>query len=693
MKKQLITLMLAAATAATSWAVPARRGFVSATGPDGKPIAVQLVGDEFGHYHADSDGRMLERRGDRYEYVSAERQELVMAARQERFEARNSAIAARRAAARRNVPAQIGTFPNATFPCTGKQKAIVILVEFQDQKFELGDHAHDYFTDMLNKKGFSEYKATGCVNEYFIDSSNGQFDCQFDLYGPVTMKYNMAHYGGNDAYGNDKAPEEMVIEACQQLDATVNFADYDRDNNGVIDNIYIIYAGRGEASDLTGEYENTIWPHSWDVSQYNKRFDGKKLATYGCSNEWEDIWGVSGGKYVSIGGRPDGIGTFVHEFSHVMGLPDLYHTTSSSADYTPGEWSVLDYGPYNNNGRTPPAYSAFERNALGWIELTELTAKSGDVTIPELNSSNTACCITNPKNAQEFFLLECRAQKGWDKYLPGKGMLVWHIDYNASVWSSNAVNNTKSHQYVDLVEADGIASKTRSAADAFPGTKKITEYTPKWWDKNEAGFKIENIALGTNGNITFHVDGGEEVGGGDEENPDNDEYITVADVIASSLDGSKVTVRGYVVGFVKGAFSATGVHFSAEDCTETTNIVLADDVDECNYSFCIPVQLPKGDVRDQLNLQANPDKLGCLIDIEGTMAAYFNKPGLRSATAWRLIEEAQGGDNNGGDQDSITEIEGSATTVNMIYDLSGRRVTGTMRPGLYIINGKKTLIR
>lgn len=661
MKKRLIfSLILAFATGIASMAVPARRGFVQVTGPDGKPVAVQLVGDEFGHYFADADGKIMMRQADNtYSYVSED-------------------LAARKMAMRR-APGAIGTFPGTTFPSIGEQKAIVILVEYKDQKFELGSHAHDYFNNMLNLDGFNEYGATGSVHEYFIDSSNGQFNCQFDLFGPITLSNYMSYYGGNDIDGNDKNPEQMVIEACNQLDDEVNFADYDRDNDGIIDNIYVIYAGRGEASDLTGDYENTVWPHSWDVRHLDLKFDGKLLATYGCSNEWEDIWEPNyiTGYYEISGERPDGIGTFVHEFSHVLGLPDLYNTVSSSIA-TPGEWSVLDYGPYNNDGRTPPAYSAFERNALGWISLTELTAESGSITLPELNASNQAYCITNTNNPDEFYLIESRAKVGWDKYIPGSGMLIWHVDYDGSTWESNSVNNKDSHLGVDLIEADGIANKnSRDGGDAFPGTKNVTNYTPKWWDRTGTGFSIQDIATATDNAVTFTV---APVGGGD---GGNGEYLTVADVLNASMDASDATVRGYLVGYANSAFSAKGVIFSATDCKVATNVVLADDRNESVFSNCIPVQLPKGNVRNIANLMDNPENHGKLVEFDGILAKYFSVPGLKEVSAFRIIDETQ---------DSITEIEEVETSTPVIYDLSGRRVINPTRPGLYIINGKKVLL-
>ena len=172
----------------------------------------------------------------------------------------------------------------------------------------------------------------------------------FDIYGPVTLSKNMSYYGGNDIYGNDKNPEKMIIEACQLLDDEVDFAQYDNDGDGYIDNIYVFYAGKGEAS---GGSKDTVWPHSWNITAATSTpyiFDGVRLDRYACSNENE-------------GSHPDGVGTFVHGFSHVMGLPDLY-ATSYTSSFTPGAWSCMDYGPYNNDGRTPRCTAHL--NAMPW---------------------------------------------------------------------------------------------------------------------------------------------------------------------------------------------------------------------------------------------------------------------------------------------------------------------------------------
>lgn len=494
-------------------AVPAKPGLISVRQADGTELQVRIVGDEHHHYYLTEDGYLLVNDNDTYYYSDVDDKGQLL---RSQFVARPAAqrqpqekawlatidksqlaekLSARAKSSQNRAPRRnVGLFETG-FPSKGKQKGIVILVEYQDTKFSLDD-PYDYFNRMLNEKGFNDYGGTGCATEYFETSSNGQFQPEFDLFGPITLSKNMKYYGGNDMYGNDSNPEQMVIEACQQLDDIVDFSEYDRDNDGFIDNVFVFYAGRGEAS---GGMSSTVWPHSWNITEatsttYN--FDGVQLDRYACSNEWE-------------GSRPDGVGTFIHEFSHVLGLPDLYATSYTSA-FTPGSWSVLDYGPYNNNGCTPPLYSIYERYSLEWIEPTVIDGPT-NITLKEISANKG--CIIKTENEDEFFLLENRQQKGWDKYIPGHGMLVWHVDFNQYIWNQNTVNNSASHQYVDLEEADGTQNEFSRDGDAFPGAKQITSFTDdtkpsmRSWSGHRQELPITDIAE-NGGIITFKVANG-----------------------------------------------------------------------------------------------------------------------------------------------------------------------------------------
>lgn len=508
--KPLLAAVALSSIAFCADAIVAKRDVRTVTQPDGTTLRVRLVGDEAMHFLMTEDGTLLVENEGVFTYadindkgqilstgtLAAEKTPVKALGKTlnikdvdiEALEVKRN-VAQRRAqsyvpytqtATGKSRAPQTGVgLVSSTYPRTGSPKGLVILVQYSDVKFTHPNPAQ-YFGDMVNKKGFNEYGAIGSALDYFTEQSGGKFIPSFDVLGPVTLSNKRSYYGGNDSYGDDKNPQTMVTEACRQLDSTVDFKQYDTDGDGLIDNVFVFYAGLGEAD---GGPAESVWPHSWDVRHAgaNVKLDGVTLAHYACSNEWDSHYN-----------RPGGSGTFIHEFSHVMGLPDLYSTGKSMLSCTPGSYSVLDYGPYNNKGLTPPNYGAYERNAMGWSEAIVL---DGPITLTlGPVSTNEFALIPTSKNT-EFFLLENRQNTGWDAYIPGHGMLIWHIDYNASVFSSNEVNNISSHQYVDIEEANSNANNLNTTAMAgwtFPGTSKKTSFTSSTKPalKNWAGVAI-----------------------------------------------------------------------------------------------------------------------------------------------------------------------------------------------------------
>lgn len=480
---------------------------------DGTELTVRLRGDENFHYYTTDDGYLLlpGQNGILYyaEFSSGNVEPSAFKAKnigQRSPDETNFLRTIRKDLTSQLLKSRQATSPQrykmprrkalTDYPTIGEQKALIILVEFTDRKFTI-ENPLEAFDDMINKPGYSDNNGTGSARDFFIENSDGQYLPEFDVFGPVTLSKKMSYYGGNNWSGNDEHPEEMVIEACKQLDGTINFADYDRDNDGVVDNVYIFYAGYGEAD---GGPANSVWPHAWGVKSGAGKdliLDGVRIDSYACSNE------LARGS----GTNMNGIGTFCHEFSHVLGLPDLYATGYEDC-FTPGKWSLMDYGPYNNDGKTPPYMSAFERYSLGWIEPAVVTASDTTFVLPGI-SENKAYLIKTEK-ANEYFMLENRQQESWDKYIPGHGMLLWHIDYNENVWANNVVNNTPSHQYVDIEEADGTQTESSRSEDAFPGTANKTSITddtkPNWksWNGSRRNLSVLNIKE-SDGLITFNV--------------------------------------------------------------------------------------------------------------------------------------------------------------------------------------------
>lgn len=507
-------------------AVPAKPGKIQYELPNGEIIDVLMHGDENGYFYTTLDGYVLTRGTDGYfRYMISEgsqvKESAVLAANVEKRSTDEKAFIktlnkAATLSALENQHKKSGmrskTKPtiepkSTTFPTTGVQKGLAILVEFSNKSFTLTNPRQQFY-DQLNKRGYNDSGATGSVKDYFVDSSNGLFVPDFDVFGPVKLSHPYSYYGEDTKSMIDEKAFEMVIEACTLLDDQIDFTQYDRDHDGLIDNVYIFYAGYGQADGGSAE---TVWPHSWDVIDAGRTFyyDGVRLGHYACSSELRD----------GRGSTISGIGVFCHEFSHVLGLPDLY-AVSYNSSFTPGAWSLMDSGSYNNDSWTPPYMSGYERYALGWVE-PKVLEEPANVTLKHITESKgfyDVYMIKTDKN-DEYFIFENRQLNGWDTYLPGHGMLAWHIDYNETIWDGNVVNNTPSHQYVDIEEADNDPSYYSIPGDVFPGTSNVTSFTDetspsmKTWAGKSLYAPITDIKENTNGEISFVFRGGVDIFG------------------------------------------------------------------------------------------------------------------------------------------------------------------------------------
>ena len=452
--KKIGLLIVFSALVCSAWAVPARRSGIVKTQPDGSQITVYQHGDEHFHWQTNEKGEWIELKHDGFYHV-------VEALSREQIEARRVASSKRAAM--------------AAYPLNVAPRGLVILVNFADVAFETEKAEMDSMLTGVNytrnysythKNKTYNVSSQGSARQYFQDASNGQYNPQFDVVGPVTINNNHSYYGKNNSAGQDSKPEYMIEEACKLADTecNVDFSQYDNDGDGFVDFVFVIYAGYGEAD---GGASTTIWPHAWNLySAAGKKceVDGKKVDLYACGNELDNYSKTH-----------TGIGTFCHEFSHVLGLPDLYVTNKASHN-TLNEWDIMDYGPYNNEGNTPPAYSAYERFFLGWLQ-PRLIVDAENVELKDIQESNEALLISstdqhnligNDPEPTTFYLVENRQQEGWDKHLPGHGMMLTKIQYNYNRWYQNTVNNSSSKMGVDLVEANGKASDSGKATDLFP---------------------------------------------------------------------------------------------------------------------------------------------------------------------------------------------------------------------------------
>lgn len=492
--KRWFTLWVVLFVVLSAMAVPAKPGVwrtISLT--DGTQVKVQLVGDEFMHYYQSADGT-------RYLYDAASATYQVYSDSQ--FSNSRRKAMARRAKA--NNRRAVRRKANVTNIFQGTKKGLIILAQFTDSKFQSG-HDRALYNKIANAENYTDNGFKGSVKDYFKAQSAGQFELDFDVVGICQLKNPCSYYGGNDAYtGDDLHAGEMVAEACQWAATQgVDFSKYDWDGDGEVDQVFVLYAGKGEAD---GGAVSTIWPHEFalSASDYGKSLSlsGVTVDTYACSAE------------LNGRGKLDGIGTFCHEFSHCMGFPDFYDT-SYSGWFGMGDYDLMCAGNYNGDGKCPAGYSAYEKHECGWLTYQDVTHidEALNVTgLKAISEGGGAYVLKNKAHEDEYYIIENRQKTGWDAYLPSDGVMITHVDYDAYIWWNN-MPNTKGnyydenknvyyndHQRLTIFRAGRSTSDDGVASDLYPYNTKnslTAESNPAatLYNKNSDGTKYMHIDI------------------------------------------------------------------------------------------------------------------------------------------------------------------------------------------------------
>ncbi|MBR4133158.1 MAG: M6 family metalloprotease domain-containing protein [Bacteroidales bacterium] len=497
MKRYIVlTLLFLFAASLRASAIPARNTPVTVRQPDGSELRIIVSGDEFYRMARTEDGCAVIEGTDGYWYYAAFDFNGARRSSGVRVSPGNGATAA--AAASRMVPR--GTLLAAaarrrdavnrlrashrfhvqpdTKAGTQTRKAIIILAQFPDLAFKFG---RDNFVNMLTQKGYSYGGAKGSAMDYFNDQFEGACNFEFVVSPVITLSKGYAYYGENNSQDLDKRPHEAVAEACRLVDAQIDFSQFDGDGDGEVDNVFVFVAGHDEAEGASTDH---IWSHQWyfDEAGIRLNLDGTKINSYAISTELTYDFDYGTHKEIFTG-----IGTFCHEYSHALGLWDLYDTDGSDSgglfefgnDNSRGAvWgytSLMDHGNYNDNGNTPPNYNAMELWSLGLGKAEPL--EIGQQTLAPL-SSQKRYFIAETDVKDEYYFFECRAAEGWDSFVGGSGMLIYHYDasnndagYSTSArmnltarerWMNNEANCNPDHPCFDLIEAIPIAKDVYS---------------------------------------------------------------------------------------------------------------------------------------------------------------------------------------------------------------------------------------
>ena len=504
MKKTVIILLLFF-MAQMTWAVKAQRGPSKIKQKDGTTLTIRSWGDAHFHYSTTMDGVLLYHEG--YDYFIAKVENdgtltntgILAHNQDQRTDVEKAAIAQQdrekfflqeeeqqKQRVRRREPVVVD---NSYFSHSGSPKALVILAEFQDVTF-LDSDAKNVFNEYLNADGRPSStvgnasngtvsRNHGSVGRYFKDVSFGAFTPQFDVYGPVKLPQNLKYYGAGDDY-----MDRFIPKVCELADEQVDFSQYDSNNDGRVDILCVIFAGYSEATD--GNSSDCIWPKESIITGVNR--DGKQIYRYMVSAERNATPDNPG--YIN------GVGVFCHEFSHCMGLPDFYPTSTAAQNAAnPGMeyWDLMDGGEYVRNGWNPTEYTAWEREAMGWMTIDTLK-DAGTVTMAALSAGGKAYRIMNDNDASghEYIIIENVQKTGWNERLLSSGMMITHVDYNETAFKlpENRPNNEIGHSRYTIIPADGEYLSSYNIYDPDPDNPndKVPEgkYTTETYEASMA---------------------------------------------------------------------------------------------------------------------------------------------------------------------------------------------------------------
>ena len=524
-------------------AAPALKGLLNLRQPDGTVVQAYLSGDENGHLVLTPDGCALVQDAEgwwcyaRYDYYGHRLNtgehvgdpdtpgEVIAASRNIPYQLirrRRSARIRQAIPLRQKEIARTRSGENG-----GVRHGLIILAQFQDLEFI---HSRTEFENLINGTGPES------ALSYFKDQWKDSYTFRFDITEPVTLPHDHAYYGSNNEDGEDEKAAEMIVDACTALGPEIDLSTYDNDGDGEVDNVFVFYAGPNEAE---GAGDNYVWPHMWYVQSgagITYRRDGVLVDNYACTSELRLDSNRS--TYTTLAT----IGTFCHEYTHTFGIPDLYDTDDEdSGGNAEAMWScidLMDSGNHNDEGNTPPNYSAVERWFFEMSEGKPLT--EGTHTLRPVQE-NGDYFIMETDDDSEVFLFECRKAEGWDAHIGGSGLLIYHLDWSMRPagestsagkvikardrWDMNEVNARPDHQCIDLIEPDPearqryqTAVKNRNyaaiytlASHAYWPFEDVSVYTcdtdPSFtfWSDAASPLGLTDIRRNADGSVTFTV--------------------------------------------------------------------------------------------------------------------------------------------------------------------------------------------
>lgn len=376
----------------------------------------------------------------------------------------------------------------------GDLHQLVVLAAFEGRGFKGDETATlEQWNMIFNTENLTETPFKGSIHDYFCAQSYNQFRPVFDLV--YVQVGEPAKYAST--YSDDENSQYLVQDAIEVLkqNSNINWSLYDWNGDGYVNQVLIIYAGHG-MNDSTGD--NLIWPHQWWMSEHMK--DPEKdiycdpiPVTYGDKQYLVDCYCAL--EELTRNDDYGSFGTICHEYSHCFGFPDFYN---GSSKFVYG-WDLMDSGNYNGNGFCPASYSAHERWLMQWLTPVELKEATTITNLPSLASEGKAYFYRNDGCKNEYYFVENRQKEKWDANLPGSGLVIFHIDYDPSIWTStHEPSNSFSKQRYKIFYANNSKEEFENWAYPYLASDSLTNNSSPAAtlnNDNNDGTKLMNKSL------------------------------------------------------------------------------------------------------------------------------------------------------------------------------------------------------
>lgn len=491
-------------------AVPARPAPIDIQQPDGTMLTIKLVGDEREHWTTTTDGyQIMRNKSGVYEYTGFLKSGKVVSSgvKVNNVDSRSgnevdylknkSKTILRTGTSNAVLPAssvlKSGSAIASGFPNKGSRKFLMILANFSDTQTS---YTQTNFDNLMNETG---YNGTGSFKDFYFENSNGLLTITTTVTQWVTVPKT------HDYYGVEANWSEFVMDAVKAADAAgLDFSQFDNDGDKVVESIGVIHQGTGK--EVSGK-DTDIWSHSYNLGKYSaaaRTFDGVKVMDYTCQPEIYTTQGLM-----------SPIGIICHEFGHALGVPDFYDTADYASNDGTGKWDLMSIGSYNGvngiEGCLPAHFNPYLKVYLGWMTVNQLTSPQAITQVPTVTGTtipyavNTEILKVNSYTPGEYFLLETKALNGFDKGLPGAGLLIYRVNENQinENWDKNRVNVGGNQGLYPVVAGTGI----NTASCLFPYLTKTSftdDSTPNSLDLggNTTSKSITNI-MRSGANIKF----------------------------------------------------------------------------------------------------------------------------------------------------------------------------------------------